>query len=150
MRCNLEIPQIQQVDLRWQGQSGLFAPKVVQAIHMLATSENVRVCYGYCDKHRPWISARAISTIFGLLGALMLLMGLGTMFMPGKPYPKIIYYLLGSIVPFTIAIIAAVWPWEARVKKKGTRHAWVTGFGKAYLDDLPDYEHDGEAVETQF
>jgi hypothetical protein len=142
MRCNAPIEALDEVVLRWNPKRSFQGIGIKEGFARLAESQSFRLRYGRCPAHRPILSAHLTSSIFGVLTIAFLMAALcsTTVVRPGMP---LVLLCCGAGASLLIALAASIWPREARVVRisPGGR-AWVTGFGDAYLDALPQLSPD--------
>jgi hypothetical protein len=137
MRCNAPVERLNVVWLRFQPPLARPGGTVLKGIEVLAGTETFPVTYGRCRHHRVLVSARVVSTLFGTLAAALWLGGLAAVV--GATERTMLALFAAGVVCFAVAACASVWPWEARIVDMRSGRAWVKGFGKPYVDELPEY-----------
>jgi hypothetical protein len=137
MRCAAPSAHLNQVTLHWHPRHGKRGFGVGAGLDLLAETQSFRLRYGYCDMHRPFIGAHLASNLLGVLAGGLLVLGRLTTLATKPGWPMVFIFIVAGVA-LLLAIIASVWPREARIVRitpGGT--AWISGFGEAHLAQLP-------------
>ena len=102
---------------------------------MLLRTETVSLRLPRCERCRPLVNPRVISTLSGVVAGGLAVGALFTNFNGNRMGPFV--WCLGAA--FVVAIVAAVWPREARVVRVDRPFVWLAGFSPEYLATLPPY-----------
>jgi len=137
-RCCSKLAAIQELKLRWQPKPSVHFSSIIAAAEMILRTENIVVKVGRCPSCTPFISARSLGNILGILAVIMLVGMLPAYTVTGKESSLLWWGSIG-VGAAILAIICAVWPTDVRIVYLQDGYIWVSGCSREFLSPLCDY-----------
>ena len=145
MRCGRPRATRHSVALRWQPKGR--SRGVVGAIDVIARTRTFRLEVPRCQACEPAVSARTLSTVLGIVGAVLLA---GSLVWVCVNQVAAMFVTMGVAgVVLAGAVVAATWRHEARVIRAAGSYVWLAGFSPEFLAKLPPYQPAADQPEAQ-